>query len=129
MNQNNACVSVAEARRPFKVWLLSAFDEIAETYLEAARGSAHTSLQSYLDGAVAIGEIFFTRREILLAIHDMKEDLTAPRALRERALAELQSLEVRPAPELRLYRDLATALLRMEVVIRFEAMREGGARH
>ena len=54
------------------------------------------------------------------AVHDMKEDLVAPLALQERALAELLSLKVWPAPELRLYRDLATALLRMEAVIRFK---------
>ena len=129
MNQNNAYVAVAEARRPFQVRLLSAFDEIAETYLKAARGRAHTSLQSYLDGVFAIGGAYFTRRAILLAIHDMKEDLAAPLALQEGALAELLSLKVWPTPELRLYRDIATALLRMEVVIRFQAMRDGYARH
>jgi hypothetical protein len=129
MNQNNACVAAAEARRPFQVRLLSAFDEIAQTYLKAAGGSAHTFLQSYLDGVVAVGDAYFSRRAIILAIHDMKEDLAAPLALQERALAEVVSLKVRPAPELRLYRDLATALLRMEAVIRFEAMRDGETRH
>ena len=79
--------AVAEARRPFQVSLLSAFDEIAQTFLKAARGSAHTSLQSYLDGRVAIGNAYFTRRAILLAIYDMKEDLDAPLALQKRALA------------------------------------------
>lgn len=98
MNQNNAYVAVAEARRPFQARLLSAFDEIAQTYLEAARGSAHTYLQSYLDGVVAIGDAYFTRRAILLAIHDMKEDLAAPLALQEGAIGELLSLKVWPAP-------------------------------
>jgi hypothetical protein len=129
MNENNVQVAVAEARRPFQVRLLSAFDEIAQTYLKAARGSAHTSLQSYLDGVVAIGGAYFTRRAILLAIHDMKEDLAAPLALQEGALGELLSLKVWPAPKLRLYRDIATALLRMEVVIRFQARRDGYTRH
>ena len=129
LNQNNASVAVAEARRPFQVGLLFEFDEIAQTYLKAAPGSGHTYLQNYLDGVVAIGDAYFTRRAILLAIHDMKEDLAAPFALQERALAELLSLKVRPAPELRLYRDIATALLRMEVVIRFQAMRDGETRH
>jgi hypothetical protein len=129
MNQINAYVAVAEARRPFQVRLLSAFDEIAQTFLKAARGRAHTSLQSYLDGVVAIGGACFTRRAILLAIHDMKEELAAPLALQEGALAELLSLKVWPAPELRLYRDIATALLRMEVVIRFQAMKDGETRH
>ncbi|MGA9548727.1 MAG: hypothetical protein WBS14_13755, partial [Rhodomicrobium sp.] len=105
----------------FQGSLLSAFDKIAQTFLGTAHGKVHSSLQRYLDGGVAIGGAHFTRRAILLAIHDMKEDLEAPRALQERALAELLSLKVRPAPELRLYRDIATALLRMEVVIRATA--------
>ena len=129
MNENNASMAVAEARRPFQLSLLSEFDEIARTCLKAARGSAHTSLQAYLDGRVAIGDAYFTRRAILLAIHDMKEELDAPLALQERVLAKLASLKVRPAPELRLYRDLATALLRMEVVIRFRAMKNRDTKH
>ena len=129
MNENNASMTVSEARRPFEFSLLSTFDEIARTFLEGARGSAHTALQNYLDGWVTIGNAYFTRRAILIAIHDMKEDLDAPLALQEGALAKLQSLKVRPAPELRLYRDLATALLRMEVVIRFRATRNGDTKH
>ena len=129
MNENNACVAMAESRRPFQVSLLSEFDEIARTFLKAARGSAHTSLQGYLDGRVAIGNAYFTRRKVLLAIHDMKEDLAAPPALQERVHAKLASLKVRPAPELRLYRDIATALLRMEVVMRFQAVRDRDNKH
>ena len=128
MNENNTYLPVPESRRPFQGSLLSAFDKIAQTFLGTAHGKVHSSLQRYLsslqrylDGGVAIGGAHFTRRAILLAIHDMKEDLEAPRALQERALAELLSLKVRPAPELRLYRDIATALLRMEVVIRATA--------
>jgi hypothetical protein len=121
MNENNTYLPVPESRRPFQGSLLSAFDKIAQRFLGTAHGKVHSSLQRYLDGGVAIGGAHFTRRAILLAIHDMKEDLEAPRALQERALAELLSLKVRPAPELRLYRDIATALLRMEVVIRATA--------
>lgn len=129
MNENNASMAVAEARRPVELSLLSTFDEIARTCLEGARGSAHTALQTYLDGRVAIGDASFTRRAILIAIYDMKEDLDAPLALQEGAFAKLQSLKVQPAPELRLYRDLATALLRMEVVIRFRAMKNRDTKH
>ena len=75
-----------------------------------------------MDGGVAIDGAYFTRRAILLAIHDMKDNLKAPIALQETALAELLSLKVRPTPELKLYRDIATALLRMEVVLRSTAM-------
>ena len=129
MDRNKASVALAEARRPFQVRLLSEFDEIARTCLKEVQGTAHTDLQSYLDGVVAIGDAHFTRRAILLAIHDMKEDLTAPLALQEGALAELLSLKVTPATEPKLYRDIATALLRMEVVIRFRARRHGETRH
>lgn len=121
MKENNTYLLVPESRRPFQGSLLSAFDEIAQTFLRTARGKVHSSPQRYLDEGVAIGGAHFTRRAILLAIHDMKDDLQAPRALQERVLAELQSLKVRPAPELKLYRDIATALLRMEVVIRATA--------
>ncbi len=133
MSQNSVYVAVtqtrAKARRPFQARLLTAFDEIAQACLNAARESAHTHLQTYLDGTVAIGDAYFTRRAILLAIHDMKEELAAPLALQERVLAELLLLKVWPAPELRFYRDIATALLRMEVVVRFQALRNDEASH
>ena len=115
--------AAAEARQRFQVSLLPVFDEIAHTFLKASHGKVHTSLQSYLDGPVSIGDAYFTRRAILLAIHDMKDELEAPLALQERALAELLTLKVRPKPKLKHYRDIATALLRMEVVIRSTALR------
>ncbi|HWJ18041.1 MAG TPA: hypothetical protein VNR65_04850, partial [Geobacterales bacterium] len=59
---------------------------------------------------------------ILLEIHDMKEDLEAPQALQKSALAEFNSLKLRPIPKLSSYRDIATALLRAEVVMRSAAL-------
>ena len=129
MNENNASLAGAEARPHFQVSLLSAFDEIAQTVLRTASANLHTSLQSYLDGVVLIGGASVSRRAILLAVHDMKDDLEAPQALQEKAHAEMMSLKVRPTPELRFYRDLATLLLRLEVVIRFQARRNGETRH
>ena len=122
MNEQNACLADPEARHSFQASLLSVFDVITQTFLEAAQGKVQTSLQRYLDGEVAIGGDSFTRRAILLAIHDMKDDLEAPLALREKLFLELTSLRVQPAPQLKLYRDMATALLRMEVVIRSVAV-------
>ena len=75
--------AAAEARQRFQVSLLPVFDEIAHTFLKASHGKVHTSLQSYLDGPVSIGDAYFTRRAILLAIHDMKDELEAPLALQE----------------------------------------------
>ncbi len=120
---NNANLAATESRRRFQGSLLQAFDEIAQNLLKASHKRGYVSLQSYLDGGVSIGDAYFTRRAILLAIHDMKDDLEAPLALQERVLAELLSLKVRPKPELKHYRDIATALLRMEVVIRSTALR------
>ena len=119
---DTACLSAAEARCPFQASLLSAFDEIAQTVLKAAHGKLHTSLQGYLDGGVSLSGAYFSRRAVLLSIHDMKENLEAPLALQESVLAELISLKVEPTPELKLYRDVATALLRIEVVIRSTAL-------
>src|SRR4249920_1589077 len=59
--------AAAEARQRFQVSLLPVFDEIAHTFLKASHGKVHTSLQSYLDGWVSIGDAYFTRRAILLA--------------------------------------------------------------
>ena len=62
----------------------------------------------------------------------MKDNLEAPLALQETALAQLLSLKVWPTPELGLYRDIATALLRIEVVLRSTAMQaveNGETRH
>ncbi len=145
INSNNTTelisdFAAAEARQRFQVSLLPVFDEIARTFLDeiahtflkASHGKVHTSLQSYLDGRVAIGGAYFARRAILLAIHDMKEDLEAPLALQKRALAELMSLKVRPVSHLQLYRDIATAILRMEVVIRStarQAMKNDETKH
>ena len=129
---SSAILPRLEAPQRFQVSLLPVFDEIAHTFLKASHGKVHTPLQSYLDGRVAIGGAYSTRRAILLAIHDMKENLEAPLALQKRALAELMSLKVRPAPQPQLYRDIATAILRMEVVIRStarQAMKNDETKH
>jgi hypothetical protein len=120
---NTAYSARAEARHALEETLLPAFDEIAKTLLQESHVKVHACLESYLDGRVAIESASFTRRAVLLAIHDMKNDLEAPLALQEKVLVELLSLEVRPKPELKFYRDIATALLRIEVVIRSMASR------
>ena len=120
---NNVNVAATETRHRFQVSLLQAFDEIAQNLLKASHKTGYVSLQSYLDGGVAIGGGFFGRRAILLAIHDMKEDMEAPLALQKRAFAEFESLKMQPTPSLKLYRDIATAILRMEVVMRSAALR------
>ncbi len=117
----------AEGRRRLQSSLLSKFEEIAHTFLsmltgERGNGQVFASLQDYLDGAVVVDGAYCRRRTVLLAIHDMKEEGLAPPALQHSTLAKLESLNVRPLPETKLYRDIATAILRMEVIVRLEAM-------
>ncbi|MGB7918273.1 MAG: hypothetical protein WCF79_23775, partial [Rhodomicrobium sp.] len=76
----------------------------------------------YLDGSVLINGAYCRRRTVLLAIHDMKDEREAPPALQSKTLSKLDLLNVRPVPQVIFYDDIATAILRMEVVIRLEAM-------
>ena len=66
----------------FQGSLLRAF---AQNLLKASRKRGYVSLQSYLDGGVSIGDAYFTRRAIILAIHDMKDELEAPLALQPKS--------------------------------------------
>lgn len=124
---NNVHVAAAEGRY---CCLISAFDEIAHTFLDASHRAFHAAPLSYLDGWVAVGDAPVTRRGVLLAIHDMKDDLEAPSALRKGAHAVLMVLKMQPAPQPKLYRDIATAVLRVEVMLRsmaVQARRNGAA--
>ena len=89
---------------------------------ERGNGKVFTSLQDYLDGSVLINGAYCRRRTVLLTIHDMKEELEAPPALQSKTLSKLELLHLRPVPQVTYYEDIATAILRMEVVIRLEAM-------
>jgi hypothetical protein len=119
-------MAVVERRRHVQESLLPVFDEIAQTCIKIAQGRRGTgnpfsSLQNYLDGRIIIGEVSCQRRSILLAIHDMAQDREAPLALQRKALAQLIALQINPIPKLTLYRDVATAILRMEAVMRLSA--------
>jgi hypothetical protein len=126
MNEKESMTDT-DGRRRLQSSLLSKFEEIAQTFLNMLTGErgndkVFTSLQDYLDGSELVHGAHCRRRTVLLATHDMKEELEAPAALQSKTLAKLESLEIRPVPQVRFYRDIATALLRMEVVIRLEAM-------
>ena len=125
MNDKEVLTEAEELRRQSS--LLSTFEEIAQTFLnsvsgERGNGKVFTSLQDYLDGSVLINGAYCRRRTVLLAIHDMKDELEAPPALQSKTLAKLELLRLRPVPQVTFYQDVATAILRMEVVIRLEAM-------
>ena len=125
MNDKEVLTEAEELRRQSS--LLSTFEEIAHTSLslvsgERGNGKVFTSLQDYLDGSVLINGAYCSRRIVLLAIHDMKDKREAPSALQSKTLSKLDLLNVRPVPQVIFYDDIATAILRMEVVIRLEAM-------
>jgi hypothetical protein len=110
----------SDPARRFKIFPI--FDEIAKTFLAVAPSVDHTVLQNYLDQRIFICGVPLRRRAVLLCVHDMKEDVEAPLALQCLTLAELERLHVRPCPKYKLYRDIATAILRMEIVIRSNAL-------
>ena len=125
MNDKEVLTEAEELRR--QPSLLSTFEEIAHTSLslvsgERGNGKVFTSLQDYLDGSVLINGAYCSRRTVLLAIHDMKDKQEAPLALQSKTLSKLDLLNVRPVAQVIFYDDIATAILRMEVVIRLEAM-------
>ena len=125
MNDKEVLTESEELRRQPR--LLSTFEEIAQTFLnsvsgERGNGKVFASLQDYLDGSVLINGAYCRRRSLLLAIHDLKEELEAPSALQSKTLAKLEFLHLRPVPRVTFYQDIATAILKMEVVIRLEAM-------
>ena len=123
---SNEFVTAAEARRRVETGLLSKFEEIAQTFLDAVSSDSKSdkilfSLQEYLDGTVRLGESIHRRRSVLLTVHDMNEEREAPLSLQSKTLAKLKFLKVDPTPQVRLYQDIATALLKMEVVVRLYA--------
>ncbi len=113
----NALVTAEHDLRRFQESLIPSFNEIAETFLSTAPGDG-TDLQKYLDGTVEVYGIRYRRRTVLLTIHDMKHERAAPQTLQSATLAYLTLLNVQPIPPLCNYQDIATALLRMEIVIR-----------
>ncbi len=120
-------ITVLEARRRWQAGLLPAFDEITQMCLTIVRsagknGKVFASLQSYLDGGITIDGTSYRRRSILLAIHDMTEEKEAPAVFQSKILTQLRHLKVYPIPQLKLYPDIATALLRIEVVMRLSAI-------
>jgi hypothetical protein len=116
----SASYTKSEPMRRFQI--IPIFNEIAKTFLVTSRSVDHTVLQNYLDRRVFICGVPVKRRAVLLAVHDMKEDLEAPLVLQRITLAELEWLNMRPFPKHKLYRDIATAILRMEIVIRTKAL-------
>ena len=120
---SNELPADAEACRRLQASILASFNEIAQTYLNAMRGKRVTaeifaSLQKYLDGTAVIHGTRFRRRGVLLAVHDIREKIEAPVTLQRTTKTQSMSLKMQPLPEIKYCSDVATAILRIEVVIR-----------
>jgi hypothetical protein len=100
---------------------LPLFDQIAQGFLKTlashqASGEVLACLD-YLDGKVKIDGASYMRRVVVLAIEDLKQQIEAPLALRSETYALMKLLKLDPIPELKLYRDLATAILRIDAAL------------
>jgi hypothetical protein len=122
----NALVTAAYDVCRFQESLIPSFNEIAQTFLAGVPGDAN-ELQKYLDGTVHVDGIRYRRRTVLLAIHDMKHEREAPPALQNETFVKLTLMKVRPIPPLKFYRDVATALLRLEVVMKMGTLTSDGS--
>lgn len=119
-------VNTAEARQSFSAGRLPLFDQIAQGFLKnlANELQANEPLASlsYLDGKVKIDGILYTRRDVVLAIEDLKQHIEAPLPLRSEAYFQMKLLKLTPVPEMKLYRDLATAILRIDSALHLNQM-------
>lgn len=127
---NEQSLTAAGAAQGFQAGRLPLFNQIAQGFLKAlanhqANGEASNCLH-YLDGKVKIDGTTYLRRVLVLAIEDMKQPIEAPQPLRSEAYAFMKLLELNPVPELKLYRDVATAILRIDATMHLS--RINGAR-
>ncbi len=71
----------------------------------------------YLDGAENIEGALYTRRSVVLAVEDLRQQIEAPSSLQSEASAQMRQLKLNPVPELKLYSEVATAILRMDTAL------------
>jgi hypothetical protein len=98
---------------------LPLFDQIAQGFLNTlfSHEASGSACLSYLDGKVKIDGATYTRRLVVLAIEDLKQQIEAPLSLRSEARELMMLLRLDPIPELKLYRDVATAILRIDAAL------------
>ncbi len=101
---------------------LPIFNQIAQGFLNTltshGASSGAPACQSYLDGNVKIEGSLYARRAVVLAIEDQTQQIEAPLPLAGEAYELMRLLKLDPIPELKHYRDLATAILRMDAALR-----------
>ena len=75
---------------------------------------------------IKIDNTIYPRRVLILAVEDMRQPMEAPQPLCNAAYAFMKLLELRPIREVKLYRDVATAILRIDAAMHLS--RINGAR-
>jgi hypothetical protein len=116
--------TTAEARRYFYAGRLPLFEHIAVGFLKAVsnrRNGGLFTVLNYLDEAVMIDGAIYTRRVVLLAMEDFGQHIEAPLTLQSEAATQMRLLGLNPVPELKLYSNIATAILRMDAALRLNA--------
>ena len=110
------------ARRRFYAGRLPLFEQIAYVFLSTVASHQKRdelfTVSKYLDGAIKIDGASHRRRDFVLAIEESKQRIAAPSDLRSEVIARMRLLKLDPIPELKFFRDIATAILRMDVALR-----------
>ena len=97
---------------------LAIFESIAAGFLRALASRNETGdCAVYLDGADTVDGASYRRRALVLAVEDLKQQIEAPAPLVSEASSVIELLKLNPAPELKLYPDIATAILRIDAVL------------
>lgn len=104
---------------------LELFSQIVQGLLStlAVAGREAPDCRGYLDGKVKIDGGLYPRRLVVLAIEDLKQQVVAPLPLRSEVYELMKHRELEPIPELKLYRDLATAILRVDAALHLARIR------
>jgi hypothetical protein len=109
---------------------LPLFDQIARGFLkELANRRNKESIPScaqYLDGKENIDGTFYTRRLVVLAVEDLKQPIEAPLPLCGKAAEQMGRLKLGPIPKLVHYRELATAILRIDAALQLTKAGKAG---
>jgi len=100
---------------------LSLFDQVVQGFLNEL-SSHEKSIQvpaclDYLDGKIEVEGQRHVRRATILAVEDLTQQVEAPQLLRREVYAVMKLLGLNPIPELRSYRDVATAILRIDATL------------
>jgi hypothetical protein len=98
---------------------LAIFESVAAGFLRAQASRGETSdCAVYLDGADTVNGASYPRRAVVLAVEELKQRIEAPLPLVSEASSVTEFLKLSPAPELKLYPDVATAILRIDAALR-----------